>query len=261
MAYQGGMAQKKLFQIAEIARHAGVSVRTLQYYDEIGLLVADRSAKDYRLYGDVHLLRLQQILIERSFGRSLEDIRRSLDDPCFDQVENLRTQRRKMADRLSETHRIIVSIESAISLQTHSLAQDQKMEPKSLFDGFDPSVYEREAKERWGESDSWATSAKRTKRYGETEWRQIKEELGAIWCDAAKAMDAGELHGSNVALALAERHRCHVDRWFYSLTPLAHAGLAHIWEVEPRFQANIDKYGDGLTAWMAGAVRASTKLS
>jgi len=255
------MAQKKLNKIAEIARLAGVSVRTLQYYDEIGLLVADRSTKDYRLYGDKHLLRLQQILIERSFGRSLEDIRRSLDDPHFDQVENLRTQRRKMADRLSETHRIIVSIDSALSLLTHSPTKDQKMEPKSLFDGFDPSVYEREAKKRWGESDSWTTSTKRTKRYGETEWRQIKEELDAIWCDAAKAMDAGELHDSKVALALAERHRCHVDRWFYPLTQLAHAGLADMWEADPRFQTNIDKYGDGLTAWIAGAVRASTNLS
>lgn len=74
-------------------------------------------------------------------------------------------------------------------------------------------------------------------------------------------MHAGEARDGKAALALAERHRCHIDRWFYPLTPMAHVGLADMWEADPRFQTNIDKYGDGLTAWMAGAVRIAANLS
>lgn len=255
------MTQRKLLKIADVARHSGVSVRTLQYYDDIGLLTADRSAKGYRLYGDWHLLRLQQILIERSLGRPLEDIRRLLDDPAFDRVGSLKIQRQKMADRLSETHQMIASIDAALAQLKPPSRKDLTMDPKSILDGFDPSAFEVEAQERWGNIDAWATSQKRTKRYGEPDWRQIKAELAEIWTDAAKAMEAGEAHDGKVALALAERHRCHIDRWFYPLTPMAHVGLADMWEADPRFQANIDKYGDGLTAWIAGAVRIAANLS
>lgn len=251
------MTQKKPFTVAEVARHAGVSVRTLQYYDEIGLLVAERSAKDYRLYGEEHLLRLQQILIERSQGRSLEDIRRSLDDPSFDHVASLKAQRRRLVKHLSETHRAIASIDAALDHLNPIKGKGHNMDLKALFDGFDPSGFEEEAKQRWGDTDAWSESSRRTKKYGEPEWRQIKDEMNSIWSDAAEAMKAGEASDGDVARAIVERHRRHVDRWFYPLSRAGHVNLADMWEADDRFKTNIDKFSAGLTQWIAKAVRSA----
>ncbi len=253
------MTLKKPITVAEVARHAGVSVRTLQYYDEIGLLVADRSSRDYRLYGEEHLLRLQQILIERAQGRSLEDIRRSLDDPSFDHVASLKAQRRRLAERLTETHRAIASIDAALDHLNLNKRERHDMDLKSLFDGFDPSAFEEEAKQRWGDTDAWSESSRRTKKYGEAEWRQIKAEMESIWNDAAAAMKAGEPSDGDVARLIVARHRQHVDRWFYPLNPADHVNLADMWEADDRFSASIDKFGVGLTQWIANAVRSTVR--
>lgn len=245
---------KRTYTVKEAAEASGVTVRTLHHYDEIGLLKTDRSAAGYRLYGEAEMLRLQQILIGRALGLSLEDIRRALDDPKFDHAQALRRQRKALLARLSQTHAMIAAIDSAL---THLETGQKTMDLKTLFDGFDPSAHEVEAKERWGETDAWKENAKRTRKYGEAEWRAIKAEADAIWSDAAAAMASGAASEGPLARALAERHRMHIDRWFYPCSPEMHGALADMWESDPRFAANIDRHGAGLTAWIAQAVRAA----
>ncbi len=247
------MTKKQTFTVKEAAELTGVSVRTLHYYDEIGLLAPDRSGAGYRLYTDTDLLRLQQILIGRSLGLALEDIRRSLDDPKFDAAEALRRQRVLLAERLSETHRMIASIDATL---TH-LKKEQPMASKDMFDGFEPEKYEAEVKERWGETNAYKESSRRTRKYGEKEWAAIKAESNAIFADAGAAMKAGKKSDSAEGKALAERHRQHVDRWFYPLSREMHVNLADMWEADERFKNNIDKNGEGLTVWLATAVRAA----
>ncbi len=76
------MQSRRHYQVKEVAEQSGVSIRALHHYDAIGLLVPSlRTAAGYRLYSADDLLRLQQILIGREIGLSLEEIRRSLDDP------------------------------------------------------------------------------------------------------------------------------------------------------------------------------------
>ena len=202
------------------------------------------------------MLRLQQILIHRSFGLPLEDIGKILDAPDFDPQSALREQRQKLVDRLSETHRMIASIDAA--LQTYSKKDPTDMaDLKQIFDGFDPSDHEEETAQTWGDTDAFQESTRRTKSYGDAEWRAIKQELDGIWTDAATLMQSGVASTGAEALAIAERHRQHIDQWFYPLDAAGHAQLASLWESDPRFKANIDKYGDGLTDWVATAVRAA----
>ena len=79
------MQSRRHYQVKEVAELSGLSIRALHHYDAIGLLTPSlRTAAGYRVYDDDDLLRLQQILIGRELGLSLEDIRRSLDDPSFD---------------------------------------------------------------------------------------------------------------------------------------------------------------------------------
>ncbi|NOT39919.1 MAG: MerR family transcriptional regulator [Alphaproteobacteria bacterium] len=240
--------------VKDVSELTGVSVRTLHYYDEIGLLSTDRSRAGYRLYTDTDLIRLQQILIGRSLGLALEDIRRALDDPSFDAPTALRHQREQLLARVSETHRMIASIDATLK---HLDKRDEPMTNKDMFDGFEPEKYEAEAKQRWGETDAYKESARRTRRYGENDWAAIKAETNAIFADAAAAMKRGARSDSPEGLALAERHRQHTERWFYPCSKAMHANLADMWEADDRFRANIDKNGDGLTAWLANAVRAA----
>ena len=249
------MTKKRTLTVKDVSELTGVSVRTLHYYDEIGLLKADRSQAGYRLYTESDLLRLQQILIGRSLGLALEDIRSSLDDPAFDHVKALKEQRTRLAERIAETHRMIASIDATLN----HLKEDKPMTAKNMFDGFEPEKYEAEVKERWGETDAYKESARRTRKYGEKDWAAIKAETNAIFTDAAEAMKAGTKPESAAAKSLAERHRQHIERWFYPCSAAMHVNLADMWESDDRFKANMDKFGDGLTAWLATAVRAKAK--
>lgn len=250
------MVRFQTLQVKDVSRVSGVSVRALHHWDQIGLLVPGRTGAGYRVYEESHLLRLQQILIGRSLGLSLEEIRVSLDDPAFDHQAALRRQRAALVDRLSETHKAIAAIDAALAHLTPQKGE-KTMDAKQLFDGFDPAAHDAEVKQRWGETDAYKESAKRTRSYGEAQWREIKAEASAIWEDAAKAMAAGFAPESETARALVERHRQHVERWFYPVSPAMHLKLADMWEGDERFTASIDRHGEGLTAWIAAAVRAA----
>ncbi|MEM8815418.1 MAG: MerR family transcriptional regulator [Pseudomonadota bacterium] len=252
------MTAAKNYHVKDVARMTGVSIRALHYYDEIRLLSpARRTAAGYRLYDDDDLLRLQQVLIGRSLGLPLEEIRRSLDDPDFDYARSLRKQRALLLERLNETNDMI----AAIDLTLNGLDGPRRnIDFAAIFDGFDPEEYSDETRERWGGTEAYTQSARRTKDYTEAQWREIKAELKGIWSDAAAVMQAATPPDSGPAIALAERHRQHVCRWFYDLSPEAHAQLAVMWESDERFCDNIDKHGEGLTAWLAVAVRAAADI-
>jgi hypothetical protein len=130
---------------------------------------------------------------------------------------------------------------------------------QQLFDGFDPSQYEEEARERWGNTDAYRISHERTKRYTEADWRALKDEQAAILTDLARAQAAGKAADDPEVTAIAERHRLSIDRWFYPCNHAMHVGLAGLYEGDPRFAANIDKHGAGLTPFLAAAIRANAK--
>ena len=128
---------------------------------------------------------------------------------------------------------------------------------KALFDGFDPSRYEEEARQRWGDTDAYEESARRTSRYTEEDWKGLKSEQERIYNDAAAAMNAGTPPQDPVAMSVAERHRLLLDRWFYPCSKAMHRGLADMYEADARFAHNIDRHGKGLTPFLAAAIRAN----
>ena len=247
----------RLYQVKELARIANVSVRTLHHYDEIGVLrPSQRSPSGYRKYDQGDLLRLQQILIRRELGLPLEEIRRSLDDPGFDQRQALLAQREQLRARVRHTAEMLQAVERALAL-LDSPHMEADMDPKQLFDGFDPAQYEAEAEQRWGSSESFEESARRTKGYSSDDWRRFGAEQAALYADAFALLTASEPPDSERAGAIAERHRSLIDRWFYPCSLEMHRGLAALYESDARFSANIDRYGAGLTAFLVAAIRAN----
>ncbi len=214
-----------------------------------------RTAAGYRLYTDSDLLRLQQILIGRELGLSLEDIRRSLDDPRFDQKVALRDQRNRLTDRARQAEAMIRAIDVALAALDGSKKGETKME--ELFEGFNPSQYVEEARREWGTSDAFVESEKRTQRYTPDDWKALKAEQAAVYDDAYSALKAGKIPSDPAVMEIAERHRMSIDRWFYPCSHAMHRGLASMYESDDRFKQSIDRHGEGLTSFLAEAIRAN----
>lgn len=253
------MKEIRKYRVKEVAGIAGVSVRTLHYYDEIGLLVPPtRSDAGYRFYDDDSLLRLQQIIIGRELGLTLEEIRGSLDDPNFNHRETLLRQREQLEKRARATTEMIDAVDRALAI-LDSNQKDNDMKMEQIFDGFDPDEHADEAEARWGKTDAYAESARRTKSYTPDDWKRIKDQQDAIYSELATAMKRGQKPDDAAVSDIAERHRRSIDRWFYPCSHEAHAGLADLYEADGRFAATIDKHGEGLTPFLAAAIRANAK--
>ena len=251
------MRERRTYQVRELASLAGISVRTLHHYDEIGLLAPRRrSAAGYRLYDEDDLLRLQQILIGRELGFPLVEIGRSLDDPQFDLKRALATQREQLLGQARRTDAMLRAIDAALGLLAAQSSRDT-MNMTEIFDGFAPSKYEDEAKERWGNTEAYKESATRTSRYTAADWARYKAEQAAVYSDAVAAMTAGKRPDDPEVMAIAERLRLLIDHWFYPCSHAMHSGLASMHDADSRFSDNIDRHGKGLSGFLSAAIRAN----
>ena len=248
------MTKERFIQIGELARISGISIRTLHYYEEIGLLVPGRSTKDYRLYSPEDVMRLQQILIQKAMGLSLEQIKSALDDPEFNYLNSLRQQKHALEAEITRFAKMINSIDAAIA---DLKKKDDTMPDADLFDGFDPEIFNAEVEQKWGHTDAYLTSAQRSASFEDSDWREMKQEQDQIWSDAAQFMAQGQLPDSEVGLEMAERHRAHIHQWFYPCSREMHVKLSEMWLADQRFKDNIDKFAAGLTDWFVDAIRAN----
>ena len=252
------MPVPRTYRVADVARLSGVSIRALHHYDAIGLLVpTGRTEAGYRLYTDADLLRLQQILIQRELGFPLEAIKRSLDDPRFDHHQALVEQRRRLEAKARALGDMLRAVDAALAVVDPD-PQGATMDMKELFGGFDPSVHEAEVERRWS-GPALDESKRRVQKYTADDWKRQQAEQGAIYAEAADAMRRGVDPTAPEALAIAERHRLSIDKWFYPCSRAMHAGLADMYEADERFRATIDRAGEGLTPFLAAAIRANAE--
>lgn len=232
----------------------------LRYYDGLRLLKPTaRTGAGYREYSERDLLRLQQIQIGRALGLALEDIRKLMDDPKLDRRKLLARQRQALADKVQEATAMLRSVDAAIAWLDSTDDEEKTMNMKALFDGFDPAHYEQEAKQRWGETEAYAESARRMRKYSLDDKRQLKDEANKIFGEAATALRSNKEPTSRIATEIAERHRLYIDRWFYPCDFAMHAALADLYEADARFARNIDKYAEGLTPFFSAAIRTNAQ--
>jgi hypothetical protein len=125
--------------------------------------------------------------------------------------------------------------------------------------GKDVSQYEAEAKERWGSTDAYRESARRTKQYTKAQWQEIKDEAERITLDLAAVLDGGLSATDAAAMDVAERHRRHIERWFYPCGPAMHAGLGQLYVDDPRFAATYEAVRPGLAAFARDAWQANAQ--
>jgi len=244
----------KMYRVKEVAELSGVTVRTLHHYDRIGLLVpSGRTDAGYRLYDEDDLLRLQQILIGRELGLPLEQIQRLMSDPELDRRQTLLAHREQLAARARRTEAMIRSVDAALA----ALEGDKSMEAAEIFEGFDPSQYEEEVRQRWGDTDAYKEAARRTGSYSKEDWVRIQAENDDLMRQLAARLTAGASSDDEDVLELAEGLRLHIDRWYYPCSHAMHVQLADMYEADPRFTSGIDRHGAGLTPFVAAAIRGN----
>ena len=244
------------YTVGELAKHTGVTIRTLHHYDEIGLCSPSaRSSAGYRLYDDDDVLRLQQVLFYRELGFPLDEIAGVLDDPSFDRAQALRDQRQELLTRRTRVDQMIAAVDAVLA----NLEKGMPMKPEEitqLFGGFDPAAHEEEARSRWGHTSEYQESARRTRRYGKAEWEQIAQQAQENARTLAALMMAGKAPNDPEVQAAAEAHRQHISRWFYPCSHTIHRALAEMYVADARFTASIDKTAPGLARFLRDAILA-----
>lgn len=246
--------------VGETAAATGVTVRTLHHYDRIGLVTPQaRSSAGYRLYSAADLDRLQQVVAYRRLGMSLEGIAVVLKDGGTEPGATRRVlerQRDLIEERLTELTRLLAAVDTALEadMKGHQLSPDEQ---KELFgNGFNDD-YAEEAQERWGDTEAWAESRRRTKGYGKAEWEQVKADTERANELAAAAMDAGMPTDSEQAMDAAEAARLVIDTWFYPLDGEFHRCLGDMYVQDPRFTKTYDDVRPGLAAYLRDAIHAN----
>lgn len=246
------------FTVGELSRLTGLTVRALHHYDEIGLVrPSQRTAAGYRLYGEADVLRLQQVMVFRELGVPLDEIGAAI-DAAADRAALLRRHRAALAEKRSRLDAMLAAVDAALEVLEKGKTQMQPEDWKAMFDGFDPAEHEEEARRRWGHTDAYQESARRTRQYGKSEWEAIRNESEEIYARLGRLMQQGAAVSDPAVQAAVEDHRRHIERWFYPCSAQIHRGLGEMYVADPRFTATLDKQGGpGFARFLHDAIAAA----
>ncbi len=244
--------------VKQLARLSGVSVRTLHYYDQIGLLrPAQVGANGYRYYGREELLRLQQILLHRELGLPLDGIAALLDDSDRGRVDRLREHRQQLVQRTDHYRELIATLDRTIA----ELEGGPKVDTKQLYTGFSAAKqaeYEAQLVERFGESmrESIKTSRHRVETLSKEEIAGHMQELAEIETALAQHCRMQTAAGDPALIALLVRHRAWVSTMWGKPCPMQrYAGLADLYESHPDFRARYETLAPGLADYLPAVMR------
>ena len=241
-----------MYTVKQLADLAGVSVRTLHYYDEIALLAPSEVAKNgYRYYDDDAVLRLQQILFFRELDFNLSDIKALLDDPAFEVVTALHDHRAALYARIGRLQRLIHTVDSTILTLTGEI----DMSKKQLFSGFsdeDEKRYHQQAREQYDPQEVDA-SYKRWNTYTKEKQDAIKAEGGAIYDDLAALLAEEHAAESDTVQAVIARWHQHM-RHFYEPSIMRLRGLGQLYVDSPDFADKFRHLHPDLPEFMQKAI-------
>jgi DNA-binding transcriptional MerR regulator len=247
-----------LLTVGRLAELAGVTVRTLHHYDEIGLVTpSGRTAAGYRVYAAADVERLRQVLTYRRLGFGLREVAELVSDPDADAVAHLRRQRELLAGQREQAAALIAAIDKELEARAMGI----NLTPQEQLEVFGTDKaggeWAREAEQRWGDTDAYQQSQRRVAGYSKQDWARIKAETDEGVSAFAAALRAGRPACGPEAMDLAERHRQHISRHFYDCGYLMHRGLAEMYIADERFARNYDDVEPGLAQYVHDAIIAN----
>ena len=240
-----------MFTVKQLSTLAGITPRTLRYYDRIGLLKPSRvGTNGYRYYDERALLKLQQILLYRELELPLERIREIVNQPGFDPLAALEGHKLELARRRARLEHLITTVDDTIL----HLKGKKEMSNKQLFAAFseeEQAEMEKEAMQLY-DPEIVKASNRKWKAYSAEEKKRILDEGNALYLEIVAAIPSGP--DSTAAQAGVERWRRHMDH-FWTPNPEQLVALAQHYNLDPRFKANFDKIDPRLAEFMGEAVK------
>jgi len=219
-----------------------------------------RSDAGYRIYDDADGRKLAEILAYRALGMPLDQIALLLDD---DSAAGNPSRAIRLTAHLVQLEKERKHLDGLITHIEEMLLHEQEGSPMSASDelnGFTNNPYKEEAEARWGHTDAYKESARRTRNYTAADWERYKAEAADINDRFVILMQSEIPANSPEAHSLAEEHRQLISHWFYDCSPEMHANFGSMWQSDPRFKKNIDKVAPGLTEYMASAFQSTPGL-
>ena len=237
--------------IKEFAKLTGVSVRTLHYYDEIGLLKPAYidEQNGYRDYDEKSLERMVEILFYRELDFSLKSILEILSSPDYDKAAAIRKQKELLTLKKERLERLISALDEA----------EKGEMPMNTFNNNEYETarkqYADEVKQRWGNTDAYKESEQKTAGYSADKWNDINAGLNAVFAEFAVAIKDGATTESETAQSLVKKLKAYITDNFYTCTPEILKGLGQMYVADERFKTNIDQNGAGTAEFISEAIK------
>ena len=237
--------------IKEFAKLTGVSVRTLHYYDEIGLLkpafVDEQNG--YRGYDEKSLERMVEILFYRELDFSLKSILEILSSPDYDKAAAIRRQKELLTLKKERLERLISALDEV----------DKGEIPMNTFNNNEYETarkqYADEAKQRWGNTDAYKESEQKTAGYSAGKWGDVNAGLNAVLAEFGAALKDGATPESETAQLLVKKLQTYITDNFYTCTAEILVGLGQMYVADERFRSNIDQNGAGTAEFISEAIK------
>ena len=225
------------YTIKKLAEMAGVSTRTLRYYDEIGLLKPCRiNSSGYRIYGEKEVNILQQILLYRSIDIKLEEIQKIISNPSFDICQSLIEHRKNLISRRNQLDQLISTVEKTIEYRKGEIS----MSDKEKFEGFKKELldkneikYGEEIRDKYGKEKIEASN-KKFMNMTEEDFNNMNKVEERLFNVLLQVSNDGDLE-SNEAKEVYENHKKWLSFTWPSYSKEAHIGLAEMYVADERF--------------------------
>jgi DNA-binding transcriptional MerR regulator len=238
------------YSIKKIASLAGVTTRTLRYYDEIGLMKPAKIGENgYRFYDRENLLHLQQILFFRELDVPLDEIQLIMSQPDFNLLEALEKHRGALSHQALRLKQLLNTLDNTISI----IKGETEMKEKDLFDGFDEIKYEEEARQRWGHTSQYKESQKKWANYSKEQKQAIKNE-GSHFAERIVTINQDTKADDPDVQAAVSEYYSFINKYFYSCDIEFMRNLSEMWVQDPRFASNYESIREGGAAFAREAV-------
>jgi DNA-binding transcriptional MerR regulator len=250
------------YTVQKLGSLAGISTRTLRYYDEIGILKPARiNSSGYRIYGQKEVDRLQQILFYRELGVSLDSIKDIVTAPSFDGAHALREHRERLLQKREQLDMLIANVDKTIALTEGRI----KMSDKEKFEGFKQNMiddnekkYGEEIREKYGKDTVEKSNAK-VKNMTQEQYDEVTALANQVAETLAQAFATGDPAGE-LAQKAADLHKKWLTYFWDQYSKEAHAGLAQMYVDDPRFTAYYDEKQPGTAEFLRDAILVYTGI-
>jgi len=239
-----------MYSIKEIADLAGVTTRTLRYYDQLGILEpAAIGNNGYRYYDRESIIRLQQVLFYSELDIPLKDIQSKMSRKDFHPLIAPKNHRDALKGQIQRLNRLLTTLEGTIN----SLEGDHIMTDQELFNGFDETKYDEEAREMWGDTPAYKESQKKWSSYTNDQKEEIKKEGGRITLRMVTENPDAKPDDPAVQEAIEDYYR-YLNEYFYTFEVDFLQNLADMWVQDPRFAVNYERIREGGAAFVRDGV-------